>query len=186
MSCIKWLPQYERWVMDDGRIFRPGHPHEPAIVECKLKHRKDDYLEFCYGSKPNRGGSKLKMVHIAVAEAFVPNPDNKPTVDHIDRDRQNNCKDNLRWATYSEQTRNTRNVIQLYHELGVDPELCLSSTEREHVKYACDHGGFRERKKRSARKYAAKHYALGETYHNCPDGHRRWHKPGECPICKSN
>lgn len=42
-------------------------------------------------------------LHRLVAEAFIPNPDNKPTVDHIDGDRKNNATSNLRWATYSEQ-----------------------------------------------------------------------------------
>ena len=42
-------------------------------------------------------------IHRLVAEAFISNPQNKPTVDHIDGDRLNNKIDNLRWATYSEQ-----------------------------------------------------------------------------------
>lgn len=42
-------------------------------------------------------------IHRLVAEAFIPNPQNKPTVDHIDGNRQNNAIKNLRWATYSEQ-----------------------------------------------------------------------------------
>lgn len=50
-------------------------------------------------------GNKRKKVpiHRLVAEAFIPNPDNKPTVDHIDGNRKNNAISNLRWATYSEQ-----------------------------------------------------------------------------------
>ena len=47
--------------------------------------------------------SEKVPIHRLVAEAFIPNPDNKPTVDHIDGNRQNNSIDNLRWATYSEQ-----------------------------------------------------------------------------------
>jgi hypothetical protein len=46
------------------------------------------------------------MVHRLVAETFIPNTENKPTVDHIDRDATNNHVSNLRWATHSEQNYN--------------------------------------------------------------------------------
>lgn len=42
-------------------------------------------------------------IHRLLAEAFIPNPQNKPTVDHKDGNRQNNSLQNLRWASYSEQ-----------------------------------------------------------------------------------
>ena len=45
-------------------------------------------------------------VHRAVALAFLPNPEGYPTVDHRDRDKSNNCVENLRWATMSMQQRN--------------------------------------------------------------------------------
>lgn len=41
-------------------------------------------------------------IHRLLAETFIPNPDNKPCVDHKDGDRKNNRLSNLRWATYSE------------------------------------------------------------------------------------
>lgn len=46
------------------------------------------------------GKVKMKNVHRLVAEAFIPNPDNFPCVDHIDRDRKNNSVNNLRWVDY--------------------------------------------------------------------------------------
>ena len=50
------------------------------------------------------GNKRTKVpIHRLVAEAFIPNPDNKPTVDHKDGNRQNNAVSNLRWASYSEQ-----------------------------------------------------------------------------------
>lgn len=45
-------------------------------------------------------------VHRAVAELFIPNPDNKPCVDHIDTDRTNNYVGNLRWVTHEENMNN--------------------------------------------------------------------------------
>lgn len=50
----------------------------------------------------NNQGEKVP-IHRLVAEAFIPNSENKLTVDHIDGDRQNNSIENLRWATYGEQ-----------------------------------------------------------------------------------
>lgn len=50
-----------------------------------------------------RNNKRQKVtIHRLLAEAFIPNIENKPTVDHIDGDRINNSISNLRWATYSE------------------------------------------------------------------------------------
>ena len=49
----------------------------------------------------------FKRIHQILAETFIPNPENKKFVDHIDRNKQNNNITNLRWVTFSENQRNS-------------------------------------------------------------------------------
>lgn len=59
------------------------------------------------------GKPKKTSAHRMELLAFVPNPENKPQIDHIDGNKENNCIYNLRWCTASENMRNEITVQKL-------------------------------------------------------------------------
>lgn len=72
----------------------------PSIIK-KLQKSKTGYwcIELWRHNK-----LKYVKVHRLIADAFIPNPENKPQVNHIDSNRLNNDISNLEWCTPSENT----------------------------------------------------------------------------------
>lgn len=80
-----------------GRVKSMNYNHTGK--EQVLKPNKTRYLTVILSKN---GNSDCKGVHILVAEAFIPNPEKKQEVHHIDKDPFNNRVDNLMWVTPNE------------------------------------------------------------------------------------
>lgn len=99
-----------------GKILKPGFVGMGYVHVCLHKAGK------CYG----------KLVHRIVAEAFIPNPDGKPEVNHIDGNKLNNHVENLEWVTSKENQNHSL-------ELGLRKRSQLNGGNCVHVtKYVND------------------------------------------------
>lgn len=80
-----------------------------------------------------QGAYTLRKIHRLVAEAFLPNPEGKPIIDHIDENKTNNSLDNLRWVTYSENT-----VAYNKKRAEANPENKQNQKSRKIAQYTLD------------------------------------------------
>lgn len=97
ISSFGRLVCHERYITDKN-----GHKHYLKRCLIKTKKGKVYYSTSLYLN----GVRKCFYIHRLVAESFIPNPDNKPCVDHIDCNVDNNSVENLRWVTQRENVYN--------------------------------------------------------------------------------
>ena len=91
---------YENYlIFEDGKVINIDSGKEPK------PHLNDNTGYYRIGLNKD-SKRKFLSLHRLISLAFIPNPDNKPCVDHINRNRQDNRIENLRWATRSENQRN--------------------------------------------------------------------------------
>jgi len=104
-------------IMEGGIIETP----DPALSYRKVNLVKD--------KKPY-----TVRVHRLVALAFLPNPDNKPEIDHINRDGMDNRLENLRWSSRADNAINTKDRINItgHRHICLTPDMTYRVKIRRH------------------------------------------------------
>jgi hypothetical protein len=93
---INGYPNY--LIYNDGRVYSKYYNKLKKSYQCKKG--------YCRLNLYN-GKEKKFLVHRLVALHYIPNPNNYPEVDHIDRNTQNNHVSNLRWCNREMNCNNT-------------------------------------------------------------------------------
>ena len=99
----------------EGKYIVSNYGEVISLPRLKQNNTEEQYVEpkellryvnpkngYVYVYLCNNGRNKNARLHRLVAETFIPNPENKPQVNHIDGDKTNNKINNLEWCNQSE------------------------------------------------------------------------------------
>lgn len=128
-SSHKWLPTHifpnEYMISDDGQLYSI---RTDRILKFNIDSDGYAYYVLCVA-----GHRHTIKAHRLVAEAFIPNPDNKPALDHINGIRTDNRIENLHWVTNKENSHNPLTLAKLTVNSVVNiPKLQQASIDRNY------------------------------------------------------
>lgn len=162
---IKQDPVSKLWCRSDGAVCMPPVGHTKF-----KKFRWTFGASDKYGYRQIRFRGKFYKVHQMVCRAFNgPAPEGKPFVDHINRVKDSNCSNNLRWVSYKENNDNKASVDRSTKRYGVRE---CENTRAYKKAYRDMH---REKVRASDAIYRAKKRAQGLTRRKGPNGKVGWY-----------
>lgn len=130
MEQWKMIKGYTNYMVSNlGNVKSLNYNHTGKEKILKYKIDKYGYYLVCLYKK---GVKKFHTIHRLVAEAFIPNPDNKPCIDHINTDKTENRIDNLRWVTSKENNNNPLTKTHRSDSLKGQKNYMFSKFGKEH------------------------------------------------------
>ena len=139
------LPEDQRWCVGyegmyaasyDGEIWSYKSGTAKKMAGGVIYDKKRGYKTYRILTLAINGKSISHYFHRLVAEAWIPNPENKPQKNHIDHDKLNNCVDNLEWVTPSE------NTIAMYEQDGMRERIKIKQQHNKGFKCKQDYIDF--------------------------------------------
>lgn len=120
-SMLKPIDKFDGYfISEDGKVFcnlgkgnRRKTDRTVDLYEIKPRPSKTGYMRV-YMRNTETNKRVDKYIHRLVAEYFLPNPENKPHVNHKNCDRGDNRSSNLEWITAKE---NTSQTMELEHNI---------------------------------------------------------------------
>lgn len=115
MNTFKVIGEYPNYEINEkGEIRNRKHLN---ILKNQFVARRDGCIISRIGLYNVNGKLCCAKLHRLLAQAFIPNPQNKPQIDHKDKNTLNNKLSNLRWATNSENSLNRK--VRCDNRLGI-------------------------------------------------------------------
>jgi hypothetical protein len=122
-EMYKGIPR--KGIREDGNVVRYYQTKEPEILNCNITNKGYKFVLYKEDT-PDRPIRRV-LVHRLVASAFIPNPEGKVSIDHINENKKDNRICNLRWCTAKENT-------TYYHDVKKSREYLILKNMFEAIK----------------------------------------------------